>query len=313
MNTRRGDVKSLQKVFCVKKRTAHFQKFCEDHDIKLYYLEKGNVNSQPFELVKGNFRCFGKKVPMIPEDFEFLNNENQISFKLLFKDEQYLIWREIFIMILVNKLMNKNISPHFPYFFNYHFSFDNENRDKTERPHIYLCQEKFDCDLKTWSQNHPSKDDWFSCFFQIFFALYALQKYIGIVHNDLHWGNILVKKLSKPSEWTYKLQSNRFLSLSDQRYLFVVCDFGCARFDPTIVQHSENSLKDYRRLVQNVFRWMNKTPDEPLLYFIRRIRDPSLKNMTDVLNTVVQPYFKNQISHFSTIYDLSENTIDFFQ
>jgi hypothetical protein len=274
---------------------------------------KENRNSQTFEIVKGDLRCFGKKISMIPEDFELLNEKSEISYKLIFREEQYVIWREVFIMTLLNKLITQRITPHFPYFFNYHFSFDNENNDRLDRPHIYLCQEKFDCDLKTWSKTNVSKDDWFSCFFQIFFALFSLQKYVGIVHHDLHWGNILVKKNNQPLSWTYQLGEDRFFSFPDQKYLFVVCDFGCATFDPKIFQSSPNSLKDYRRIVQNVFRWMNQKPEEPLDYFIQRIKDPSLENMTNVLDNVIQPYFRNKTQRFSTLYDLSRKKIQFFQ
>lgn len=313
MDERQQEIQWLKKLFSSRQHSHEFPTYCDEKGYRLYYVQKDNRNSQTFELVFMDRRCFGKKIPMIPKDFELLNSENEVSLKLLLKGNQYVIWREIFLLLLLNKLLNKRITPHFPYFFNYHFSFDNDNPEKSDRPHVYLCQEKFDGDLKTWAKTKRSTDDWFSCFFQIFFAIFTLQKCIGITHNDLHWGNILVKKWKHPIHWTYRIDKNEFYSFPNQKFLFVLCDFGSAQFDSFLMTGSSNSLKDYRRIIQNIFRWMNQTPSGPLQSFIDRVRNSEMKTMQDILYQIIRPYLQNNTTVYPHLFDLSSKYFDFFQ
>ena len=292
--------------------TGHFSKFCLDHHIDFSYLQKDNKNS---ELFQGSFvdkpgqplSFFGKRMPMIPDDFDALNKENRVSVaKLLDPNSSYTVWREIFIHKLLNKLLLQQQTPHFPFFYGYHFSYDNDVfADQQERPYILLLQEKMDEDLKTWATRETRTDEeWFSCLVQVFFALGTLQRCTGLSHMDMHWGNVLVKKLSEPKTWTYRVSDNQHYSVVNQEYLFTVCDFGCAQFEV------RDEMKDYRKLALNVFKWLQYTPGEKMNGFLSEIHALRNRRWEDVLELVVAKHTTRQ-QILGDVYDMRSQTLEY--
>lgn len=294
-----------------KRSTTHFSEFCRDQKIHFTYLQKENKNS---ELFQGSFvgrplSFFGKRMPMIPDDFDALDEKNGISVaKLLDPDMHYTVWREIFIHRLLNTLLLRQQTPHFPFFYGYHFSYDNDvYHDQVERPYLILLQEKMDEDLKTWAHRETrTEKEWFSCLVQIFFALGTLQRYVGVSHMDLHWGNVLVKKLPTPTTWTYQFSEKEYYCLEDQHYLFTLCDFGCAQFEV------RDEMRDYRRLALNIFKWLSPSvaPGPAMKLFLEEVHALRNRRWKDVLERVVAKHTHHKMA--GDVYDLRSRSVDYF-
>jgi len=291
--------------------TSHFGQFCVEHNLDFNYIQKDNKNS---ELFQGSFvgqpgqslSFFGKRMPMIPDDFDALNERNRVSVtKLLDPNSPYTVWREIFIHKLLNQLLLNHQTPHFPFFYGYHFSYDNDVfADQQERPYILLLQEKMDEDLKTWATRQTrTEEEWFSCLVQLFFALGTLHRCAGLSHMDMHWGNVLVKKLPNPKTWTYRLSDHEHYSLVDQEYLFTVCDFGCAQFEV------RDEMKDYRKLALNVFKWLQQTPGEKMDRFLAEIHALRNRRWKDALDLVVSKHTHRALQ--GEVYDMRSKSLEY--
>jgi predicted unusual protein kinase regulating ubiquinone biosynthesis (AarF/ABC1/UbiB family) len=147
-----------------------------------------------------------------------------------------------------------------------------------------------DEDLKTWATRQTrSEKEWFSCLIQLFFAVGAMHQHLGLSHTDLHWGNVLVRRLSPRQSWTYKVVEGEHYSLPDQEYLFTICDFGCAQFD------ARDEMKDYRRIALNVFKWLGKTPGDVLNRFVSEIHSMRNRRWKSVLDLVVSKYVSRHV------------------
>jgi len=65
----------------------------------------------------------------------------------------------------------------------------------------------FETLVKVLNYDHINEEDMRSILFQIFYTLYCFEK-IGLVHNDLHSGNVFIKKLNLGYTATYVLPDN---------------------------------------------------------------------------------------------------------
>ena len=70
-----------RKVLGCKKSTYSFSEFCGEHDIQFKYITRENKNSELFEgsISKYKLSFFGKRMPLIPDDFDALNDKNLVS------------------------------------------------------------------------------------------------------------------------------------------------------------------------------------------------------------------------------------------
>ena len=98
-------------------------------------------------------------------------------------------------------------------------------------------------DLKTWLQTDRSVLEWTNMYFQVYAGLYTLQKYFDLTHHDLHWGNVLVHKIEKTTEFlNYKIDDH-YYKVPNTGFLFTLWDFGYAKI-PGKLQAGKN--KDYK-------------------------------------------------------------------
>ena len=291
------------------KSTHRFDEFCQQHGMVFRYITRENKNSELFEgrFLHRPLTFFGKRMPMIPDDFDMLNEKNHVRVdKLLNPDVPYTVWREVFIHRMLNSLLLRRATPHFPFFYGFHFSYDADvYHDGQHRPYILLLQEAMEEDLKTWATREKrTETQWLSCLIQIFFALGVLQRFTGLSHMDMHWGNVLVKRLPQPQSWTYKLPGDEYYSLMDQEFLFTVCDFGCAQFD------TRDEMKDYRRISLNIFKWLGHSPGERVDRFVSEIHTLRNRRWKSVLDLVVSKHVSRERT--GEVFDGSAASIEFF-
>jgi len=95
--------------------------------------------------------------------------------------------------------------------------------------------------------NHTT-DEWYNAYFQIFSAIYVLQKKMKMFHSDLHWGNVLVTQSTHIGSdacgyWKYIIDGVTYY-VPNMGYVFKVWDFGLARSDYYVPMDTWNSRLD---------------------------------------------------------------------
>ncbi len=142
-------------------------------------------------------------------------------------------WSEMTAYMLCTILVMSNVCPNLPVLYKYFWcpscKFVNKAiKGKATRPCLLVVNELANGDLKMYLEKKP--EIWTpglvdSCVFQIAAGLYALEKYYGMTHNDLHYGNILVHEIPAGGYWHYKIHGKHYY-VPNLGYLFLLWDFG---------------------------------------------------------------------------------------
>jgi hypothetical protein len=141
------------------------------------------------------------------------------------------IWTELLVLNLCNILLDQEICFNLPRTYGYYFcnncDFLNDDKKVVKYPCTLLVTELADEDLYSWLKTERATLELNVMFFQIFAGLYSLRKYFNIIHNDLHAGNILVKKIpkNKGEYMTYTIDGVDY-HIPNIGYIFIIWDFG---------------------------------------------------------------------------------------
>ncbi len=150
---------------------------------------------------------------------------------------QFDVYAEIVCLKLCTYLVRSSVCPNLPMFFAYFpcgtCSFENieitkhfESSANGKGPCVLVLNEfASGGDFKHWVLTPRSFDEWMNAYFQIFMGLAAIQKYFGIAHFDLHWGNVLVHNVPKGGFWKYTLNGKDYYC-PNLGFVFVLWDFG---------------------------------------------------------------------------------------
>jgi len=197
-----------------------------------------------------------KKVPLNETDIKY--EKDPESIKAL---NNSFVWRELYYLKLCNLLVKNNICPHLPLVYDYylcnHCVFDNKNLLKNypnSKNCALIINELADGDLKTLlTKEKLPVDDIQIIYFQIYIALYCINKYFKMQHQDLHWGNVLYHKIPKGGYIKYIIQGEEIL-IPNRGYLIVLWDFERTKIKGKIDSkdlknsNSDNVWEDYRRI-----------------------------------------------------------------
>lgn len=138
---------------------------------------------------------------------------------------------ELAAMKLTNQLVLQNVCPHFIL----HYKSTNQSREY-EPPcqDIYPYSSKFYNELiegaKTytdWVKEKHTTEEWYNAYFQITVSIYCLQKYLNMIHLDLHSDNILVKTVKRGGYWKYVIDGKNYY-VPNYGFIFYINDFGHA-------------------------------------------------------------------------------------
>lgn len=155
------------------------------------------------------------------------------------------IWAELACLHLTTELVLQKAVPNLPCMYTYticdHCQYSNPKViDRLQNDPAY--QDTNACilavselatagDFETWctSKAH-TVTEWYVAYFQIFSALYCLQFYFGIIHHDLHWGNIIVSKEPNipPNSYLHYRIANQDYYIPDHGWRFIIWDYGMA-------------------------------------------------------------------------------------
>lgn len=118
--------------------------------------------------------------------------------------------KEIRILDALCSLVERHISQNVPLTFDtlvcFNCRYANPSLRNKDAPTscVVIPNELADGDLLHWMTSQHSPDEWKSCIFQVISGLSAAQEHLGIIHADLHDGNMLFTNVSPGGYWHYR-------------------------------------------------------------------------------------------------------------
>lgn len=191
-----------------------------------------------------------KKIPLTTKEFAYANPLK--SLEILNESE---IWAEIYFSKLVSVLTEKKIVPHVPRYYTHYIcdtcAFENPNLRKSSNKCIILPNDLADGDFKFFLTNtNYSTETLFHSYIQIFLGILAINLYFGMDHNDLHYGNVLYKKVKKGVN-RYTVDSKTYY-VPNNGLLFYLWDFGFSTItdfiEPKVFRGRVKKGTDYSRI-----------------------------------------------------------------
>lgn len=160
------------------------------------------------------------------------------------------LWHEVyFLSEILKPLVEKKICPNLPLIYS-NFScpecsiiIDNE---KKKGPCVSSMIELASGNLKNYFKIKRTKDELYSCLFQIFAGLYTIQKYAQIMNYDVKKENVLFYDIEPGGYWKYIIFGKSYY-VPNLGSLFVLNDFGISRsMDPSHIMFRSDKEKTFR-------------------------------------------------------------------
>jgi serine/threonine protein kinase len=134
-------------------------------------------------------------------------------------------FNEILHMEKINKIITANMSPNFPYLYNYTWC---NNSDS-----LLLFMEYFDMTLLTFYLRERSSELHYNILFQLLAAVNIMQTVLKMVHNDLTLTNIMVKKVRPGGHWIFYIGKTKYY-IPNLGYIVIILDFGMAESEDVL-------------------------------------------------------------------------------
>ncbi len=147
------------------------------------------------------------------------------------------IYKEINILDRVKTLIDKDICPHFLYYYDFFKTNDIFN----------IIMEYADGDLEKWVKESHTSEEWKSIIFQFIIGIHTIQKYLKGFHSDLKPKNIFFIKTDKDGYYEY-LVNNKKYYLKNTGTLLILADYG--HFQSILFDKNDLSEED----IQNAIR-----------------------------------------------------------
>jgi hypothetical protein len=197
-----------------------------------------------------------KKIAFTEKEYQL--RENPFNLKVLNYSPS---WAEIYFLKLCGQIVEQGICINLPKYYNYYIcnkcNYSNlsiSEKIRKQNTCAIVPVELADGDFKTFINSDQQIYKLFCAYFQIFAGIYALQKYLGARHNDLHYGNVLFKKVKK-GLFEYIIDGKKYY-IENNGLLFYIWDFGMTTVPGTIgskVSETKESLyEDYDRILSMV-------------------------------------------------------------
>jgi len=213
------------------------------------------------------------------------------------------LWMEFYILQECRNLLLMDKTIHVPHCLGYKYVWDGGMSSvpfSLDHPSLILFSEKADGNLKDWClEKDHSVEEWNSVWGQLVFGLLCLQYYMGVIHNDFHWGNILVyPQKTSPRYWKYTYHAqDYYIPHFGQR--FVPWDFAMSCIYPDIIGKTD-MISDI--LCQDIFQfshvplWIQKERSDRIIpsmilslcHEIRTTRPLSHQSLLVLLNQYFQ-------------------------
>jgi len=145
----------------------------------------------------------------------------ELALKTITKDDKTYYFHEVYILQLLQKLIDRKICPNIP--FVYYFNLDPDNSgfftELADGTFTTLLKkiEKYPC------ENRISYLE--VCLFQLMAGLHTVQHYYQLWNYDIKKSNILYYKIQKGGYWKYKILGKEYY-IPNLGFLLVLNDFG---------------------------------------------------------------------------------------
>lgn len=240
---------------------------------KLDKLGSESVYGEVYSIKLNNILYSIKKIKI------HLDNKGNIKNN----DENDLIFREIETLKLTTKLVEKIGLPNLPVMYRNFICnkcllipkkmdlLDFINKVRKKNSCIIIVTELADSSYKHWCLKQRSSMEWYVSFFHISIGLYCLHN-LGIAHNDLHWGNVLIHRVPKdPGYFEYIIvtkETTIYYYVPNIGFLFTLWDFGLVKskkifgdYNYTKSEFNKLCIADYSRIL-NSPRWAMESNDD---------------------------------------------------
>lgn len=244
------------------------------------YIASG-AHGNIYKYCLSNSKCLVVKKSYIDKrESKHINNQFDIK---AFKHNVFI---EYASMQLTNQLVLQKICPNFGLNYN-HIVKERIGVCSDEYPYkSLLYNELIDGEsYDKWVRKEHSTKEFYNAYFQIMAAVHSLQKYLNMVHLDLHSKNILVTKVKKGGYWKYKIDDTDYY-IPNMGYIFYIIDFDQAwipgTFKSWFIKEKYNKNKIHKGFdIMFLFR--------STLHFSK-----STKTFKDQVRTVINKLRKNE-------------------
>lgn len=237
---------------------------------KLYNLKHQYNISRP-KIIKEKIKYSSVAIKLVPLEDKALYNKSNTS---------YLVWREVRALELVTELVINWHSQHFSLLYGYYIcnrcEYINPELKDDAKMCILIITELSKYDLKSWLTEKKvlNIEEWYNLYFQIMSALHLIQNKYQLIHNDLHWENILIDEVKQYGYWQYIIDGLSYY-LPNMGFICKITDFGkCQSISKFKINKkdleklsqiltSDMSMYDYNRLVDvkrisSLYKWIEK-------------------------------------------------------
>lgn len=201
--------------------------------------EKKDCMSNNTVIGVGGYSKIYKKIILVKDNiYEVSIKEQKVNDHILKhrNDTRIKVWSEYNILKKCAILFKNKVTQNVP------LIYDSE----TCKNKVLFYNELATGDFLSWCTEHHTVEEWLSFLFQFWSGLYAMQKHISFVHNDLRLGNILYHKIPKTNEhWKYTIDGIDYY-IPNTGYVFVMWDFGSSM----VVEDKNN--RNYKKLEYNL-------------------------------------------------------------
>lgn len=199
---------------------------------------------------KMNYQIAVKKTPIKSSKLKYFITPNRLK-----SLNNSFVLSELFFLKLCSLLSINKVSPNLPVIYGYYVCinkclYENKSIDIPYKNCLITLMEKEDGDFKDYVlSKKASRFEILCSYFQIFTGLYTLKKYFNMVHNDLHWGNILLRR--KQRGYIEYIEGKKNYIVPDFGYYFIIADFGQTNIRNFInpVEYSNVFKKNNKKLV----------------------------------------------------------------
>ena len=285
-------------------------KIIKNKDNMVCINDYGDINLLNFFKDKQKIGSIGKYGDVYKLSVPISNINIDISIKIVplsyqskvnIYNTKYPIWREIKALELVSNLIKKRICPNVPLLYDFYIcnycNYENPEIDNQKnKTCVLILNELSDTDLRRWILLKSKQtlnvnyivNMWYNLFFQIFSGLYSIFKYYQLIHNDLHWGNILVSNHKKGGYWIYEINKIKFY-IPNLGFIMKLWDFGKSN-SPIYFKNTKTDIHVYDTNNTHTYRydWINSDV-EKITHIVEWIQNTYLITNKDIIpHSIIQ-------------------------